>query len=219
MWKDRVKGGRVVDDLCSFTDVAPTFIELAEAKMPDNIAGRSLLDVLMASVSGMVTPDRKRAYMGRERHDLGRQGDVGYPVRCVRTPEYLYVRNFKPELWPACNPETGFPGCDGSPTKDRILELHEQGDDYYFSLSFGKRPLEELYDVRYDPFCMTNLATRPDFEKIKSELWSELETTLRETGDPRIFGKGDVFDNYEYVWNEGHSWKRLEEGTFEKQKH
>ncbi len=219
MWKDRVKPDRRIDDLCSFTDIAPTFIEISGARKPDGIAGKSLMDVLLADGSGKVTDDRTRAWMGRERHDVGREGDVGYPVRCLRTDKYLYVRNFKPELWPACNPETGFPGCDGSPTKDRILEMHEQGDDYYFTLSFGKRPLEELYDVQHDEYCMTNLADRPEYAELKGRLWAELESTLKETGDPRIFGKGDVFDTYEYVHNEGHSWKRYLDGTFEKQKH
>ncbi|MFP4382331.1 MAG: sulfatase [Candidatus Sumerlaeia bacterium] len=219
MWKGRVQPGRIVEDLCSFTDFAPTFLDLGKVEKPEQIVGKSLMDVLLAEGSGMVTPDRDRAFMGRERHDLGREGDVGYPVRCVRTPKYLYVRNFKPELWPACNPETYFPGCDGSPTKERILELHEQGDDYYFALSFGKRPLEELYDIQYDPCCLVNLAERPDFASLKEALWAELETKLKETGDPRIFGKGDVFDTYEYYLGAPHSWKSLMEGAFQKPTH
>ncbi len=219
MWKDRVKAGRVVEDLCSFTDLAPTFLELAGATIPGGTAGKSLLDVLLADGSGMVTADRDRAYMGRERHDVGREGDVGYPVRCIRTPKYLYVRNFKPELWPACNPETNYPGCDGSPTKDRILELHEQGDEFYYALSFGKRPLEELYDIEHDPYCLTNLADQQEYATVKAELWAELEAKLKETGDPRIFGNGDIFDSYEYVSDPPHSWKRYLEGTFQKPSH
>jgi hypothetical protein len=145
--------------------------------------------------------------MGKERHDVGTEGDVSYPVRCIRTEQYLYVRNFKPELWPAGNPETGYPNVDGSPTKSLILQQHDQGEDYYYNLSFGKRPLEELYQIVDDPECMHNLAEKPELAQLKESLWAELKAKLEETGDPRILGGGDAFDRYEYVGKPAHSWK------------
>lgn len=207
MWKGKLTGGRRIDDLISFTDIAPTILEAAEVPVPDDMAGRSLFDVFHAEGSGMVTPDRTRAYMGRERHDLGREGDLGYPVRCIRTPRYLYSRNFEPERWPAGNPETNFTNCDPSPTKGRILELKNKGDQPYFELSFAKRPAEELYDVERDPHCMENLAGDPAYAEMKDELWRELKAKLKETDDPRIHGNGDVFESYEYAGNPGHSWE------------
>jgi N-sulfoglucosamine sulfohydrolase len=152
--------------------------------------------------------------MGRERHDLGREGDVGYPVRCIRTETHLYVRNFKPERWPAGNPETGFTNTDSSPTKSLILEQHEKGDDYYYNLAFGKRPEEELYDIIKDPECLTNLANQSEYEELKQRLWKKLQDVLVLTGDPRISGNGDIFDTYEYVNRAPHSWKAYVEGWF-----
>jgi hypothetical protein len=221
MWQDRMSGDRVVDDLTSFIDLVPTFLEVAGLDIPDGLPGRSLMDVFTAPSDGFVNPDRNRAYMGRERHDLGREGDVGYPVRCLRTPEYLYVRNFKPDLWPACNPETGFPGCDGSPTKARVMELKEQGDGAYYELCFGKRPAEELFRITEDPYCMTNLAGHAGHAHVLDALRKELKDELRRTGDPRIFGNGDVFDSYEYVGHDncGHSWRAYSEGRFRPQRH
>jgi hypothetical protein len=182
------------------------------------MAGRSLIKVLTATASGQFDPERDRVIMGRERHDLGREGDAGYPVRCLRTRTYLYVRNFKPDLWPAGNPETGFTNCDSSPTKDLILALQEQGDDRYFDLCFGKRPAEELYDVVADPQCMGNLAEDPTRAELKESLWGELERQLKETGDPRILGGGQVFDSYEYVGGARHSWANYVAGRWEKQR-
>jgi arylsulfatase A-like enzyme len=221
MWPGRIEGGRVVDDLCSFIDLMPTFLELAGAGVPQDLPGRSLADIFDGQGSGMVNPERDRAYMGRERHDLGREGDVGYPVRCVRTPDYLYIRNFKPDLWPAGNPETGFTGCDSSPTKELIIAKRDEGELKYFELCFGKRPAEELYQITDDPYCLKNLAGHPDHEDTLEELREELERVLRETGDPRIFGNGDVFDEYEYIgWDtEPHSWKAYEEGWWEPQRY
>jgi len=194
--------GRTVGDLVSFVDLCPTFLEVAGVPVPDHLPGRSLADC----IAGETGAARDRAYMGRERHDLGREGDLGYPVRCIRTPTHLYVRNFASDRWPAGNPETGFTNCDGSPTKDRILELHRQGETRYFDLAFGKRPAEECYDIVADPHCMENLAARPGHEVLVAELRAELEDELRATDDPRIFGRGDWFEEVEYVRDAPHSW-------------
>jgi arylsulfatase A-like enzyme len=207
----------VVTDMVSFTDIAPTFIEAAGLESRPEMSGRSFLNVISARESGRIDSARDRVCMGRERHDMGREGDVGYPVRCIRTDDYLYVWNLKPELWPAGNPETGFTGCDSSPTKSLILEQHDRGEDRYFDLAFGKRPAEELYAIAEDPECLHNLALNPEHAEAKRLLRAELEGYLRAQGDPRIVGDGDVFDTYEYVGNARHSWKRYEEGTWEPQ--
>ncbi|MDI3508381.1 MAG: hypothetical protein PWP55_573 [Clostridiales bacterium] len=218
-WRERAKGGRVVDDIVSFIDFAPTFLETAGVAIPKEWPGNSLLDILLSDMDGLVNPKRNRAFMGRERHDMGRENDVGYPVRCIRTPEYLYIRNFKPELWPAGNPETGFTNTDSSPTKALIIKQHTEGNDYYFNLAFGKRPLEELYNIKEDPECMNNLAQKEEYKELKAELWLELKAELEKTGDPRIFGNGDIFDRYEYVGDAKHSWKNYVNGTFEPQRY
>ena len=90
-----------------------------------------------------------RVYVGKERHDIGRPNDVGYPVRAVRTTQFLYARNFKADRWPAGNPETGYTNIDDSPTKRHVLELKDAGQPKYYELAMGMRPLEELYDLRF----------------------------------------------------------------------
>jgi arylsulfatase A-like enzyme len=145
--------------------------------------------------------------MGRERHDMGRANDLGYPVRCIRTPQYLYSRNFAPERWPAGNPETNYTNCDPSPTKDRILDLKDESDANYYQLAFGKRPTEELFDIDADPYCMNNLADNPEYADLKAQLWQELKAKLEETNDPRILGNGDIFESYEYACDTPSSWK------------
>lgn len=213
MWPAQIQQpSRTENALCSFIDLAPTFLELAGIEIPKEWPGQSLRDIFNNK------PHRSgRAFMGRERHDMGRENDAGYPVRCIRTPQYLYVRNFEPTRWPAGNPETGFTNCDGSPTKNRILELHEQGENFYYNEAFGKRPLEQLFDVIADPFCMNNLAADPAYTDTKEDLWLELVAKLKETGDPRIFGNGDIFDAYEYVDNAPHSWANYLAGSWKKQ--
>ena len=212
-----VTGGRVLTDMISFTDIAPTVLESAGIEARPEMTGRSFLSLLHAESSGRHDPTRDRVAMGRERHDLGREGDVGYPVRCLRTDDYLYVRNFRPDLWPAGNPETGFTGCDSSPTKRLIVEQHARGEERYFELAFGKRPREELYAVGRDPECLENLALDPDYDDVRREMWTELRGYLRGQGDPRVYGEGDRFDRYEYVGSAPHSWKAWVDGTWKPQ--
>ena len=138
----------------------------------------------MSEKSGQIDPTRNRMVIGKERHDLGRPNDQGYPVRAIRTPEYLYVRNYEPDRWPAGNPETSYPNCDNGPTKTLITSQF----DAYYRLCFGKRPAEELYRVDADPDCMKNLADEPSLRALKDQLSSEMESLLRKDEDPRVFG-------------------------------
>ena len=116
--------GRVVDDYFSFSDFAPTFLDVIGVKSEDHgmedFSGMSWKDVFKNK-----THAQKRSYMilGKERHDVGRENDWGYPVRAIVQGRYFYSINFKPERWPAGNPETGYLNTDGSPTKTEILDL------------------------------------------------------------------------------------------------
>ena len=209
-WKNAAPGNRRVKDIVSFLDFAPTFLEIAGIPIPEVFSGKSLTDILYSNQEGVVNMARSRAFMGRERHDMGRYQDTGYPVRCIRTPQYLYIHNYHPMACPAGNPETGYPNCDPSPTKREILYRHAQGDNIYYNLSFGLRPEEQLFDILKDPACMENLAYEEGFGEIRKELSEELEAELRRTLDPRAEGKGDIFDTYRYVGNAPHAWYRLE---------
>jgi arylsulfatase A-like enzyme len=88
MWKDGLrKPGRKVSDIVSFVDLAPTFIEVAGLKWEQTgmatAAGRSLTDILLSEKSGIVNPARDHMLIGKERHDVGRPHDWGYPMRGI----------------------------------------------------------------------------------------------------------------------------------------
>jgi N-sulfoglucosamine sulfohydrolase len=214
-WGDGLKSGKVVDQLVSFIDFAPTFLEAAGIKKHPQMQGESLIGICETNQ----TP-RDFVVMGRERHDMGSEGDRSYPVRCIRTDQYLYVRNFDPDAWPAGNPETGFTNVDSSPTKSLILEQQKKGIDFYYNLAFAKHPSEELFDVKKDPYCMNNLAEESEFSDLKTKLWGQLKQLLEETKDPRILGNGEIFNQYKYVGpNKLHSWEAYVGGWWEKQKY
>ncbi|MEY4201619.1 MAG: hypothetical protein RLZZ265_3359 [Verrucomicrobiota bacterium] len=209
MWPRGIqKPGRVVDDYVSFVDLAPTFVELAGLPWAKTgmaaSPGRSLTDIFRSEKSGRVNPARDHVLVGMERHDIGRPGDVGYPIRGILKNDVLFLQNFEPSRWPACNPETGYLNVDASPTKSLILDAHRlSAGDIPWALCFGKRPAEELFDLRKDPDCMTNLALGDAAKAQLAALKAQLHAELKQQGDPRMEGKGDIFDKYPHA-NKGH---------------
>lgn len=190
-----IGAGRVVDDFVNVRDFAPTFLELAGLSSHPQMTGRSLVPVLASEKSGWIEPMRNVMLIGKERHDLGRPHDWGYPVRGIRTPEFLFVHNYEPDRWPACNPETGFANCDNGPTKSLLVARGGK----YFDLAFGKRPAFELYRVTDDPECLRNLAADARYQSTAGELRSRMESMLRQEADPRALGNGGIFEKYSYV--------------------
>ncbi|MBL9199991.1 MAG: sulfatase [Opitutaceae bacterium] len=202
MWTNGIAApGRVIDDLISFVDLAPTFVEVAGLAWAQTgmapSPGRSLTDIFRAPRGGQVNPARDHVLIGMERHDIGRPGDVGYPIRGIVTHRRLYLQNFEPSRWPACNPETGYLNVDASPTKTFILDARRKNPaDPFWPLSFGKRPAEELYDLAADRDCVRNLAASTAHAAEKNALRDRMHAALKAQEDPRMFGRGDVFDKY-----------------------
>ncbi len=200
MWPEGIRNpGRTVDDYVSFIDFAPTFLELAGINEEDTdmqpITGKSLTDILYTPEDGMVSDDRDHVLIGKERHDVGRPGNKGYPIRGIFKGGYLYLRNYAPDRWPAGNPETGYLNTDGSPTKTEVLRTrHDPEQRRYWELAFGKRPEEELYDVVSDPDCIENLADHADYSCKKERLREQLVFELEQQGDPRITGGQEPLD-------------------------
>ena len=191
-WGAKVKGGRELEDFVNVRDFAPTWLELCDVAAPETMTGRSFAPALLSQTRGWFDETRNRMVIGKERHDIGRPNDAGYPVRAIRTPEWLYVVNYEPERWPAGNPETGYRNVDGGPTKDFLLG----GFDRFYQLSFGKRPAEEIYRIAYESDCMENVAGKPEHAELKAKLRAEMEASLRKDHDPRMGGDGDKFDAF-----------------------
>lgn len=201
-WGKTIKPGRVVDDFINVRDLAPTYMELAGLKPHAQMTGRSLLGILSSPKSGWVE-NRDIMLVGKERHDIGRPNDMGYPVRALRTKEFLYIHNFFPDRWPAGNPETDFGNVDPSPTKEVIKRL----GGYYYDLSFGKRPPDALYRLSDDPSCVRNLAHDLAFGPTVDELRAKMMKLLREDEDPRALGRGDILDTYKYLGGRGKGYE------------
>jgi N-sulfoglucosamine sulfohydrolase len=199
-WPGVAEAGQVIDSFVSLTDLAPTVLESAGLKPLDAMTGRSLLPLLRHEAQS----GRDRVFIERERHANVRRGDLSYPVRAIRTRDYLYVRNFRPDRWPAGDPEQYFAvgpfgDIDGSPTKSLLIDRHDDREiASYFQLATAKRPAEELYDLRSDPEQLENDAGQAKYRDVQRRLRRELEEWLRQTADPRAAIDDDRWDRFPY---------------------
>jgi N-sulfoglucosamine sulfohydrolase len=155
--------------------------------------------------------------IGREVHaHTSRKGNLPYPVRAIRTTDHLYIINFKPDRWPSGNPRTlaagitpsfdrlandtyaAFPDIDASPTKAWMVEhRNDESVASFLDFAWNKRPAEELYDLRKDPFQTKNLAGNPEYEPVRKKLRTELMGELKANKDPRL--ANDAFDRAPYI--------------------
>lgn len=209
MWPEGIRNpGRVEDEFVSFIDFAPTFIELAGldwegSGMHPSTPGKSLTPIFHGGKEQRTETFREFVVFGKERHDVGRPLDQGYPIRGIVMGDFLYVKNYAPERWPAGNPETGYLNCDGGATKSFILNMQRRKEDpWYWNMNFGKRPGEELYNITIDPWCMANLAADKEMADTLALLRERLFNQLFMEKDPRMSGNGEVFEQYTY---QGHA--------------
>ena len=209
-----VRGGRLVDDFVNLTDLAPTFLETGGVAVPEVMTGRSLWPVLKSDRQGLVDPQRTFVVTGRERHvEMARAGHLPYPQRSIRTADYRLIINFKPDRYPmgdpynldGPNPPTAqelteitfvtFPDDDASPTKAWLVGQRNNPQwKPLFDLAYGKRPREELYDLKKDPHQVHNLAADPAYAQVRAELERRLMDELQRTGDPRLVDDGRYFE-------------------------
>lgn len=208
MWPAGIRNpGRQIDDYVSFIDVAPTCCDLAGVDaaalgMPA-MTGQSWSNLFASDRSGRIDPQRSFALIGKERHDPGRPHNQGYPIRGIFSEGWLYLRNYQPDRWPVCNPETGYMNCDRSPTKTEVLKArHDLSTRHFWRLCFGKRPAQELYHLTEDPDCLRNLVDDPDCAERCQRLRNTMEAELRSQGDPRMTGQGGIFETYPFY----HAW-------------
>lgn len=209
-----VRGGRVADDFVNLTDLAPTFLEAGGVVAPEVMTGRSLWPVLKSDRQGLVDPQRTFVVTGRERHvEMARAGHLPYPQRAIRTADYLLIINFKPDRYPLGDPY----GLDGPnpPTAEELTEITFvtlPDDDAgpakawlvgqrnnprwkpLFDLAYGKRPREELYDLKKDPHQVHNVAADPAYTQVRAGLEQRLMDELQRTGDPRLVDDGRYYE-------------------------
>ncbi|QDV65586.1 sulfatase family protein [Crateriforma conspicua] len=206
-WPDRIAAGQTIDAPVSLIDVTRTIVDAAsiDAGQCEAMTGTSLLGA-MTGVDSAALPTA--AFSGRERHSSSRFNSLSYPCRCVRDSRFLYIRNFKPERWPAGTPQKfssasydrngrliraepgpehgGYHDIDNGPTLAWMIAHRDDPNVRpLFDAAVAKRPAEELYDVVTDPGCLNNLIGDDEFAAQHQRLLKRLSSHLAATGDLR----------------------------------
>lgn len=189
------------DSFVNLIDLTPTFLELAHVKTKPEMDGKSLMPIL----TGQTAIHRTEVFLERERHCMVRNEfdkGAGYPMRAIRTKDFLYIINLRPARMPAGDesiPDTPseYGDVDGGPTKAFILDnRNDPYIKYFFDLGFGKRPFEELYDLKKDRYNVNNVANVAEYASAKKALSEKLLKWMQDEKDPRVNGGGDEIDHY-----------------------
>jgi arylsulfatase A-like enzyme len=151
--------GTVNDDLVSFVDFAPTVLNLAGIRIPDHMQG----------ISFLADGSKKRDYIYGAR---SRADDMYEVSRAVLNKDFIYIRNFFPHL-PYIQP--GYIFGDQKSSFRELRRLYTNGELSGEPLKlWEEKAVEELYDLKNDPYEIKNLADHPEYSDIKTALKSNL---------------------------------------------
>ena len=198
----------------SLPDLAATFLEIGGVERPKVMTSKSIWPTLKSDKQGLVDESRDHVLIGRERHVArARAGELPYPQRALRTKDFLFVINFKPERYPlgdhygldgakeadvnqlTNNTFVTIPDEDAGPTKAWIVSNRKDPKvKFFFDHAYGKRPREELYDLRKDPHQMRNAAADLKYKDQVNKLRDQLMGGLSSTNDPRLIDGGKFFE-------------------------
>ena len=201
-WGKNLTAGRKVEEFVNVADLGPTFLELAGLTPPPVMTMHSIRNLLLGKAD---TFPRDAVFIERERHANVRHDNQSYPVRAIRTRYFLYLHNLRPDRWPAGDPNVlflhGRPYGDVDTTGVKDFLLAHQNDPAitkHIVLIFGKRPAEELYDLRNDPHQLTNVAEKPEYADALKRLRARVDEWMKQTHDPRVDPAYDGWDTFPY---------------------
>jgi arylsulfatase A-like enzyme len=175
-WPGKLKAGQVCDNLVSSIDISATVLRIAGIEPPKHVEGKVFLE---RDTKRTWKPVNKREYIiaARDRCD-----ETIDRIRCVRTKRYKYIRNFMPER---PYTQTNAYKERSYPMLNLMKELHAQGKLTPVQALFmaPRKPDEELYDVRNDPYEVNNLATSPEHRKRLKKMRAVLDKWIKDTSD------------------------------------
>ncbi len=151
-WPGEIPMNTVSDAMVSHVDLFPTLIEIAGGESPPGLDGRSFQAVLR----GHAPTFRDKIY-GTHTRD----GDMNvFPQRSVRDQRYKYILNLMPEnRWTTHFTEVaGIPESHAAVWNSWVKKAETDPATAQLVYLTQHHPVEELYDLKTDPYEFTNLA-------------------------------------------------------------
>ncbi|MFC2096770.1 sulfatase [Bacteroidota bacterium] len=166
---NKLKSGRLIDDLVSGLDIGTTSLGLAGINIPEYMEG---IDIF----SDDYIP-REYVISVRDRCDFTIDR-----IRSVRTKKYKYIRNFmtdRPYM------QLTYMDLQKEGFVLRMKELYKNGKLNSVQSRFmaEERPAEELYDLSADPYEINNLANNQEYADDLKQHSDILKNWIKKTND------------------------------------
>ena len=174
-WPGVVKPGSVSDALVEYSDIVPTFIELAGGNPLKGLDGKSIVPVLTQQKK-----EHKKYTYGEMTTRGIINGSDYFPIRSIGNGRYRYILNISSEVafsnWVFTEPFFMEWEADAKVNSNTSKLVKK----------YRYRPAEELFDDDIDPYNQNNLADDPKYLKVKEELRKQLHDWMEGNGDKGI---------------------------------
>ncbi|ANW95883.1 N-sulfoglucosamine sulfohydrolase [Wenyingzhuangia fucanilytica] len=161
-WPKVIKAGSTSNQLIHYTDVLPTFMEIAGGNATPDMDGKSFLSLLKGKDNNI------HEYVYGVRTNQNILNSEIFPSRMIRDKRHKYIRNFNAL-------EVLDKNLTGKPNVDYFIKRGAN--------AHKNEPFEELYDLQNDPFEQHNLASDLDYKSIKEKLAKDMFVWMKTQGD------------------------------------
>ncbi len=176
-WPGKVEAGSVSDAMLGLVDLLPTLMEAGGGGPPADLDGRSILPVLTGGKKA-----HREVVFGTHTGSGGRPGRANRsPARTIRTSTHRYILNLASDTRFDTHISAGIDGTSywktwagkakADPGAAEIVDRYRH------------RPAEELYDLRKDPFELTNVAADAANAGLLQSLRKQLAAWCEQQGD------------------------------------
>lgn len=185
-WPEKIKAGQVNDNLVTTIDISKTILDVAGITAPHPLHGVNLFD--------KSAKRRKYIFAARDKMD-----DTHDAMRAIISKDYKLIHNLMPER----------AYCQFNSYKEahypvlallNVLNLKGELPPEQARFMAASKPEFELYDLKNDPYELTNLADNEKYSSVKAELMKELknwrDNVIKDQGVSEDFRKGGWPSDY-----------------------
>lgn len=176
-WQGEIPAATVTDAMISHVDLLPSLLDVAGGEPSNQMDGSSFKNVLC----GLQQTFRDRIY-GTHTRD----GNMNvFPQRCVRDCQYKYILNLIPEnRWTTHFTEIeGIPESHAEVWNSWVEKAKRDPKTAELVYRTQHHPVEELYDVRSDPYELNNIAFEEASHHILEEMRVDVQGWMQSQGD------------------------------------
>jgi len=171
-----IKAATESEAIVEYSDILPTFIDLAGGEVPSELDGESLVPLF----KGKRKKGKEYSYSLHTTRGIV-NGSEYFGIRSIVNENFRYIWNLTPEV--------EFKNIENNGNRIHAwyrswveaAETDETAKNLVRKYSY--RPKEELYNIKNDKWCLVNLADNEEYAEVIKELRQELLKWMDECGD------------------------------------